>query len=159
MPTLTVDIPEQTLTHLAMELSGFAGLMKLMTAMKMYELGSLDSREAATLAGLPRGEFLEQLRAYHVPPFTRVDPTGTPVPPVTVMTDAEVLRLARLQMPSWQSRRLHELLDQQREGPLSSVDAAELTTLCQLNDHAVLLKAEALAEAVQRGLITPGHPA
>lgn len=159
MPTLTVDIPEQTLTHLAMELSGFADLMKLMTALKMYELGHLDSWEAAALAGLPRGEFLEQLRAYQVPPFMRVDSVGTPVPSVTVMTDADVLRLARLQMPGWQSRRLHELLDQQREGSLSPADAAELTTLYQLNDQALLLKAEALAEAVQRGLTTPGHPA
>ena len=36
MPTLTVEIPEHTLTHLAMELSGFAGFMKLMTALTMY---------------------------------------------------------------------------------------------------------------------------
>jgi len=159
MPTLTVDIPEQTLTQLAMEPSRFVGTMKLMTALKMYELGQLASREAAALAGVAVGEFLELLRTYHVPPFARVDPTGAPVPPVTAMADAEVLRLARMQMPLWQSRRLHELLDQQREGALTAVEAGELTTLVQLNDQALLLKAEALAEAVRRGLSAPGQPA
>ena len=159
MPTLTVDIPDQTLTQLAMEPSGFVGTMKLMAALKMYELGQLASREAAALAGVPHGQFLELLRTYQVPPFARVDPTGTPVLPVTAMANAEVLRVARIQMPLWQSRRLHELLDQQREGTLTAVEAGELTTLCQLNDHALLFKAEALAEAVQRGLAAPGHPA
>lgn len=37
MPTLTVDIPDQTLTQLAMEPSGFVGTMKRMAALKMYE--------------------------------------------------------------------------------------------------------------------------
>lgn len=51
------------------------------------------------MAGVPHGQFLELLRTYQVPPFARVDPTGTPVPPVTAMANAEVLRVARMQMP------------------------------------------------------------
>jgi hypothetical protein len=102
--------------------------------------------------------FLEQLRAYQVPPFVRVDPQGTPVPPVTTMTDTEVLGYARMQMPAWQSRRLQELLDHQREGLLTTHETEELATLLRVHAQALLLKAEALAEAVQRGLLAPGQP-
>lgn len=158
MPTLTVEIPDRTLTHLAVAPSAFAATMKLMTALKLYELGQLDSHEAAALAAVPHGVFLEQLRVYQVPPFARLDPTGTPVPPVTAMPDVAVLAYARMQMPPWQSRRLHELLDQQREGALTAPEHEELATLLRANDQALLLKAEALAEAVQRGLLAPGRP-
>lgn len=159
MPTLTIDIPEQTLAYLAMEPGTFAGTMKTMTALKMYELGQLASREAAVLAGVSHGEFLQLLRTHQVPPFERVDATGTPVPPVADVSDAEVFRLAHIQMPLWHSRRLHELLDQQREGTLSTEEAGELATLLRLHDHALLLKAEAMAEAVRRGLCAPGGAA
>ena len=117
MPTLPIDIPEHTPTHLAVAPTAFAATMKLMTALKMYKLGQLDSHEAVALADLPHRMFLAQLRAYQVPPFVRVDPQGTPVPPVTAMTAAAVLAYARMQMPSWQSRRLQELMDQRREVP------------------------------------------
>ena len=40
MPTLEIDIPEQTLAHLDMEPSALALAMKTMAALKMYELGS-----------------------------------------------------------------------------------------------------------------------
>lgn len=157
MLTLTVEIPEHTLTHLAVAPSDFATTMKLMTALKMYELGQLDSHEAAALAAVPHGVFLEQLRAYQVPPFVRVDPQGTPVPPVAAMPDAAVLGYTRMHMPVWQSRRIQELLDQQREGRLTAPEGEELATLLRVNDQALLLKAEALAEAVQRGLLAPGE--
>jgi hypothetical protein len=159
MPTLMVEIPEQTLTQLAMEPSRFVGTMKTMTALKMYELGQLSSRAAAALAGVTLGEFLELLRTYQIPPFARVDATGAPVPPVTALADAEVLRLARMQMPLWQSRRLDELLDAQREGALTAAEGHELLTLVQLHDQGLLLKAEALAEVVRRGLAAPGQTA
>jgi len=58
MPTLMLDIPQQTPEHLAMEPSTFAGTMKAITALQMDELGQLASREAATLAGVSHGEFL-----------------------------------------------------------------------------------------------------
>jgi len=44
MPILTIDIPQQTFESLAMDLSALAGTMKVMTALKMYELGQLSSR-------------------------------------------------------------------------------------------------------------------
>jgi hypothetical protein len=72
------------------------------------------------------------------------------------LSDADVLRLATLQMPAWQNRRLHELLDQQREGQLATDEQPELAHLLRLNDNALLLKSEALVEAMQRGLCEAG---
>lgn len=152
MPTLAVDIPTQTLTHLAMDPEAFADTMKLMTALKMYELGQLSSQEAAALVAVSRQAFLQLLRTYQVPPYERVDTTGAPTCPVQEMVDAEVLRYATMQMPAWQQRRLDELLEQQREGQLTSEDHAELAHLSRAQEQALLLKAEAMAEAVHRGL-------
>src|SRR5918996_1287194 len=120
MPTLEIEIPKQTLDQLDMGPGEFAVTMKAMTALKMYELGQLSSQEAAALADVSRIEFLHLLRTYQVPPFERVDETGAPTRPVNELSDAEVLRLSTMQMPTWQSRRLHELLDQQREGQLTT---------------------------------------
>ena len=66
MPTMEIEIPEQTLDHLDMELSEFAMAMKTMAALKIYELGRLSSRDAAALAGVSRGEFLQLLRTYQI---------------------------------------------------------------------------------------------
>jgi hypothetical protein len=128
MPTLEIDIPKQ----------------------------ALDQLDMAALAGVSRGEFLQLLRTYQVPPFERVDATGAPITPVHELSDAEVLRLSTMQMPTWQSRRLHELLEHQREGQLATEEKAELAHLLRLNDSALLLKSEALVEAVQRGLCETG---
>ncbi len=119
-------------------------------------LSQISSQEAAELAGVSRLEFLHLLRHYQVPPFERLDETGAPVRPVEELSDAEVLRLSNLQMPPWQSRRLQELLDRQREGELAAEERSELGHLLQLNDKALLLKSEAMVEAVRRGLRKPG---
>ena len=62
--TLESDIPEQTLGHLAMEPSALALVMKTMVALKMYEPGRLSAYQAATLADVSRGEFLQLLRFF-----------------------------------------------------------------------------------------------
>lgn len=159
MPTLEIEIPEQALDHLHMEPSEFALAMKTMAALKMYELGQLSSREAATLVGVSRGEFLQRLRTYQIPPFERVDATGAPIRPVHELSDAEVLRLATMQMPGWQSRRLHELLEHQQEGQLTAEDQVELAHLMRLQNSALLLKSEAMVEAVRRSLCEAGSGA
>jgi hypothetical protein len=79
--------------------------------------------------------------------------------PVETLSDADILRFAHLQMPAWQSRRLHELLDQQRESHISPEERDELTALLHVHDRALLLKAEAMVEAVRRGLCEAGAPA
>jgi hypothetical protein len=156
MPTLAIDIPQEMLEHLAMEPCAFAVTMKTMAALKLYELGQLSSQDAATLVGISRREFLQLLRTYQVPPFERLNDTGAAIRPVHELTDAAVLRLATMQMPSWQSRRLHELLDNQREGTLLAEEAQELAQILRLNDRALLLKAEAMREAVRRDLWVAG---
>jgi predicted HTH domain antitoxin len=159
MPMLEIEIPKQTLDQLDMKPSELASLMKAMTALKMYELGQLSSQAAAALAGVSRGEFLQLLRTHQIPPFERVDATGAPTPPVHDLSDADVLRFATMQMPTWQNRRLHELLEQQREGQLTTEEQVELAHLLRLHDRALLLKSEALVEAVQRGLCEAGSNA
>ena len=156
MPTLEIDIPKQTLDHLDMEPSALALAMKTMAALKMYELGRLSSHQAATLAGVSRGEFLQLLRTYQIPPFERVDATGAPIRPLPELADAEVLRLATMHMPPWQSRRLDEILAHQREGQLTPEEQVELAHLVRLHDSALLLKSEAMAEAVRRDLCEAG---
>jgi predicted HTH domain antitoxin len=69
MPRRQIEVPRQALDHLHMEPSEFALAMKTMAALKMYELGQLSFREAAALAGVSRGEFLQLLRTYQIPPF------------------------------------------------------------------------------------------
>jgi predicted HTH domain antitoxin len=159
MPTLEIEVPKQALDHLHMEPSEFALAMKTMAALKMYELGQLSSREAAALAGVSRGEFLQLLRTYQIPPFERVDATGAPIRPVHELSDAEVLRLATMQMPSWQNRRLHELLEHQREGQLTTEDQVELAHLLPLHNSALLLKSEAMVESGRRSLCEAGSGA
>lgn len=156
MPTLEIEIPKQTLDHLEMAPGEFALTMRAMTALKLYELGQISSQEASELAGISRVEFLQLLRRHQIPPFERLDETGAPTRPVGELSDAEVLRLSNLQMPTWQSRRLHELLDKQQAGQLTSEEQPELEHLLRLNDSALLLKSEALVEAVRRGLRDPG---
>lgn len=156
MPILEIEIPKQTLDQLDMEPGELVILMKAMTALKMYELGQLSSQAAAALAGVSRGEFLQLLRTHQIPPFERVDVTGAPAPPVHDLSDADLLQLATMQMPTWQNRRLHELLEQQREGQLTTEEQVELAHLLRLHDRALLLKSEALVEAVQRGLCEAG---
>jgi hypothetical protein len=156
MPTLEIEIPKQMLDRLDMEPGEFALAMKTMAALKMYELGRLSSREAAALAGVSRGEFLQLLRTYQIPPFERLDAMGAPIRPVHELADAEVLWLATMQMPPWQSRRLHELLEHQREGQLTTEEQVELAHLLRLHESALLLKSEAMVEAVRRSLCEAG---
>lgn len=156
MPTLEIEVPKQTLDQLDVEAGDFANTMKSMTALKMYELGQLSSQEAAALAGISRLEFLELLRVHQIPPFERLDETGAAIGPITELPDAEVLRLSRLHMPTWQSRRLQELVGQKQESNLIEGEQKELAQLLRLNDTALLLKSEAMVEAVRRGLCDAG---
>jgi hypothetical protein len=156
MPTLQIEIPKQTLDHLKMAPDEFAVMMRAMAALKMYELDQITSQKAAELAGVSRVEFLRLLRRHQIPPFEWLDEAGAPTRPVGELSDAEVLRRSNLHMPTWQSRRLQELLEQQREGELTDEAQAELEHLLRLNDSALLLKSEAMVEAVRRGLREPG---
>ena len=72
--------------------------------------------------------------------------------------DEEVMAATTATMADRDDRRLSELLGLQSEGQLSSSDRDELTALMGLYGRMLLRKAEALAEAVKRGLRGPLEP-
>jgi predicted HTH domain antitoxin len=65
----TLEIPEQVLSALGSDPAGAGGKIRLLAAMKLYELGRLASGAAADLAGMARVEFLAKLGEYGVSPF------------------------------------------------------------------------------------------
>lgn len=67
------EIPESVLGALGADPGGAPGRLRLLAAMKLYELGRLSSGSAAALAGVARVEFLAQLGDYGVSPF-QLDP-------------------------------------------------------------------------------------
>ncbi len=69
MTTLTVQVPAATLISLKVEALGFAEEIKILAAVKLFELGKLSSGRAAELAGMSRLEFLTNLHKYNVGPF------------------------------------------------------------------------------------------
>jgi hypothetical protein len=80
------------------------------------------------------------------------------LPAITSLSDEEVLGLTELQMAPKQDRRLSMLLQKQQERALSAAEQTELVMLMQVYQQGVLRKAQALHEAVRRGLRTPLEP-
>jgi hypothetical protein len=78
--------------------------------------------------------------------------------PVRELPDTAVLALADSTMAATEDKRLSELLDRQRESKLADSERAELAQLMQVYQEGLLLKAEAQAEAVRRGLRPPLSP-
>jgi hypothetical protein len=58
MNAVQLDIPEETLISLKTDAASFAQDLKLLAAVKLFELGKLSSGGAAQLAGMARVEFL-----------------------------------------------------------------------------------------------------
>jgi predicted HTH domain antitoxin len=69
MSAVQLDIPEETLISLKTDAESFAQDLKLLGAIKLFELGRLSSGRAAQLAGKSRVEFLLMLGRYGVSPF------------------------------------------------------------------------------------------
>jgi predicted HTH domain antitoxin len=61
--------------------------VRLMAALKMFELGKLSSGKAAELAGLSRVAFLEACGRYHVPIFNYADEDVEP----EILSDLDAL--------------------------------------------------------------------
>lgn len=78
--------------------------------------------------------------------------------PVSKLTDIEVLELSKSEMDAKQDRRFSRLLDKQQAGTLRSSEEAELLALMQSYQEKLLRKAQALREAVCRGLREPLTP-
>ena len=73
MTSIHIDCSEEILISLKEDAEAFSRDLRLMAAMKFYELGRLSSGRAAELAGLPRVAFLRRLGEYGVP---LTDPTA-----------------------------------------------------------------------------------
>jgi predicted HTH domain antitoxin len=63
---IVIDVPEKILLAEKTDEASFAREMRLLAALKLYELGRLSSGRAAELAGIPRVEFLLTLGRYKV---------------------------------------------------------------------------------------------
>jgi predicted HTH domain antitoxin len=66
---IVLDIPEKVLLAEKTDEASFARELRILAAVKLYELGRLSSGRAAELAGMPRVEFLLTLGRYKVFPF------------------------------------------------------------------------------------------
>ncbi len=74
---------------------------------------------------------------------------------VETISDEAVLARTRLHLQPYQSQRLSTLLDRQQANTLSTAERAELLALMQTYQQLWLQQSAALAEAVQRGLLSP----
>ena len=74
------------------------------------------------------------------------------------LSDAEVLAAADAQMETAADQRFSVLLDRQQAGSLTDVERPELLSLMQAYQEGLLRKAQALREAVRRGLRAPLEP-
>ncbi len=75
--------------------------------------------------------------------------------PLSALSDAEIVALTHLQLELRDDQRLSVLLDEQQRGELTDPQRAELWTLMQRYQIGLLRKAQALQEAVRRGLRKP----
>ena len=64
---LTIDYPEGLEKAVATTRKELEAQIRLMAALKMFELGKLSSGKAAQLAGISRVEFFEMCGRYQVP--------------------------------------------------------------------------------------------
>jgi len=67
--TLTVEYPVEVRTALRESKEEFARELKMLAAVKLYELGKVSSGKAAALAGMDRVGFLLSLGRYRVSVF------------------------------------------------------------------------------------------
>lgn len=67
--TVSIDLPEKVLLAEKTDAAAFVREMRVLVAVKLYELGCLSSGRAAELAGQRRVDFLMSLGRYKVCPF------------------------------------------------------------------------------------------
>ncbi len=72
-----------------------------------------------------------------------------------LMSDQEILFLVDLRMMDSQDQQLSSLLDKQQAGTISAVESISLNNLMAVYREGLACKANALKEAVKRGLMDP----
>jgi len=75
--------------------------------------------------------------------------------PVSALSDSEVIAQTQLRLQPLQEQRLSELLDRQQSGTIAFVERDELQALIHIYETRLLRQAQALNEAVRRGLLEP----
>jgi predicted HTH domain antitoxin len=66
---ILLDIPDHSLPALNVPAEAAGGEVRLLAAMKLFELGRLSSGAAAEFAGISRVAFLSKLGEYGIPTF------------------------------------------------------------------------------------------
>ena len=69
MCELTVTVPDASLAALNVPPEHAAEELRMLAAVKLYEMGRLSTGAAAEFAGIPKPVFLERLGGYGVPVF------------------------------------------------------------------------------------------
>ena len=115
-------------------------------------------RSALRLAQLTQrevGDILTDTLALSLP---ALPPDADVAAPIGALDDAEVLALTSLELPPAQDRQLSALLERQQAGSLTAEERSQLAILMQAYQEGLLRKAQALQEAVRRGLREPPAP-
>jgi len=105
----------------------------------------------ASRTGRPVGDLLAETIELSLQPL------GSDSPPEN-WSDEEVLAATDKELSPEDDRRLSELLDRQQAGTMTNAESLELTALMQVYQQRLLRKAEAMSEAVRRGLREPVQP-
>jgi len=114
---------------------------------RVERLAQLTHRDVAAL--------LAETIALSFPP---VDAPAASVRDMTTLSDEEILQLSALQLSPAPDRRLSQLLQKQQERELSTREHATLSAFMHDYQAGLVRKAQALHEAVRRGLRAPLTP-